>query len=434
MSKVIDVCTRVEGHGTVNIFVQKDELKHIEFELSGYRGFESILLNKKLLDVPRIISRVCGICHASHMIVSCKAIENMYGVQISDQSENLRRLMLIGELIKSHTMHFFLQSLPDLLQIFGIQKTAPNPYELINFDKQLTTHLFDLIKIGNDIDRVFGGKSIHMITPVPGGVIYPPSKKNITLAKNAVKNAVNHLGDIIDKFVHLFSEHAPPEEYELPKPIFLAMHNKERRDRYAGMLRLKQLKTKPIDFQEKHYSTYFDKESNLRGIDLKFENSNNLLVGPISRNEIVENGKSEEISTWLSYFEKDWKNSVLYANLLRLIEMYAEAQQGQIILEENPLDKRETLPKLSSLKSKDGVGAIEAPRGLLLHSYSASEESTIKEVKLFIATEFNLPIINSMITSYGQKLYEKSGDPNEVKKKVQTVIRAFDPCISCATH
>jgi len=107
MDKVVEACTRVEGSGNLNIYLKNDEIYQTELNFSVFRGFENILIGKKLLDIPKIVSRICGLCSASQTIASCKAIENIYGIEPSNQSILLRRVLLSGELIKSHIMHYF---------------------------------------------------------------------------------------------------------------------------------------------------------------------------------------------------------------------------------------------------------------------------------------------------------------------------------------
>jgi NAD-reducing hydrogenase large subunit len=427
--KVVEVCSRVEGHGNVNLYLnnQNDEISHVDFEIRAYRGFENILIGKKLIDIPKITSRICGLCHASQSIVSCKTLESIYDLEPSERSVLLRRILLTGELIKSHSMHFFFQSFPDLLKIFNIKQNYPTLYELINYNPQLTTNFYELIKIGNDIDKLFGGRSVHLISPIPGGMIYAPSRKNITITRKYVQKAILNLEWVIEKFIELFSTQIPPIEFELPSVTYFGIHNHGTYDRYSGIFGMKQNSQKAVNFLTKNYSTYFDKDSELRGIN--FENEENILVGPLARNKIVERYPLDEVSNYLSYFDKQWHNNLLF----RLIEMYVESHQILEILDDPNLDNKEVLPVLTSKKNNEGIGVIEAPRGTLMHHYYVNGNNSIAKVKLFIATEINIPLINDMITSYAQKLYEKH-DINIVKQEIQTMVRAFDPCISCATH
>ena len=177
LKKVIELCSRIEGQGKINYFIQNDEIEHVEFELSALRGFENILVGKKLKDIPRIVSRICGMCHASQTIASCKAIEEIYGIAPSFQSTIIRKVLMTAELIKSHIIHFFFHSLPDLLELFQEEKNYIDIHNLINFDPQLTSIVYDLIKTGTEIDNILGGRVNHLITSIPGGIVYKPSKK-----------------------------------------------------------------------------------------------------------------------------------------------------------------------------------------------------------------------------------------------------------------
>ncbi len=432
--KIVDVCTRVEGHGTVKILLQNDEISNVDFEIQSNRGFESFLIGKKLNDIPKIVSRICGLCYASQTIASCKAVENFFNISTPEQSILLRHLLLFGELIKSHSMHFYFQSLPDLFQIFDISQKLFSPYELIRYDSQLTTYIYELIKIGNEIEKIFGGRSVHLITSIPGGIVYLPSRKDISMARKYFQKAKINLEFIIDKFIGVFSNRVPPEEYDLPNVMYMGLNNFGNFNRYSGTLKIKENVKNSIEFEEKNYSSYFEKDINLRGIDFHFDKNKRFLVGPISRYKITENYENDNINTYLGYFDKSWQNSVLFSNFLRLIEMYFETQQGLIILEEPVLNRRTMLPSLTSLKNSEGIGVIEAPRGMLLHHYYINDNEIIKKAKIFIPTEINIPIINDTITKYAQELYNRTGDINIVKKKIQTIIRAFDPCISCVAH
>ncbi|MFX1273694.1 MAG: nickel-dependent hydrogenase large subunit [Promethearchaeota archaeon] len=433
MLKVVDVCMRVEGHGNLEIFMKDDEISHVEFKIGPYRGFENLLIGKKITDVPRIISRICGLCHASQSIVSCKTIETMYNIKPHQQAVFIRRILMVGELLKSHAMHFYFQSFPDLLEIFNLSKNTLNLNDLLKYNSQLTSNIFDIIKIGNDLDILFGGRSIHLITPIPGGTIFQPSLKNIKIAQKYLEKSSFILEAIIEEFINIFSQFTPPEEFMLPNPYYLALNRNKDYDRYAGVLTLKKSNTKYEDFSEIHYNSYFDKDPNLHGIDFNIENNRNYIVGPIARNQIIEGYGTDQISSYLNFFQKSWRNNLLYANFLRLIEMDVEVIKTLYLLEDPILKNSFPLPEISTIKNQNGIAVVEAPRGTLIHHYRINNKKIIEEAKLFIATEINLPLINKMITQYAQKLYEKK-DLQFVKKKIQMMIRAFDPCISCATH
>ena len=423
MDKVVEACTRVGGRGNLNIYLKNDEIYQTELNFSVFRGFENILVGKKLLDIPKIVSRICGLCSASQTIASCKAIENIYGIEPSLQSILLRRVLLSGELIKSHIMHYFFQSFPDLLKIFKINTNINDPYNLVNYNPHLTTNVFNLIKIGSEINKLIGGRVLHPITPIPGGLIFNPTQKNFIFMEKYLKKGIYYIETIIENFIDLFSAFdPPPTEFNLSNPIYFGLKNNMGFDRYEGDLRIEQNETTYDDFQAKNYSKYFDKDPNLYGITFKSNSKNEILTGPIARYKLTQNYGIDKISEYISNFGKKWKSNLLFLNFLQLIESYYEIQKSVEILNTTSLKSKTKLKQLKSIKKSNGIGVIEAPRGILMHHYHLNKAKIVDQVKLFIATEINLPILNKMITEYAQKLYEKE-NINSIKEKIQIMIR-----------
>jgi coenzyme F420-reducing hydrogenase alpha subunit len=124
----------------------------------------------------------------------------------------------------------------------------------------------------------------------------------------------------------------------------------------------------------------------------------------------------------------------MFWNFLRHLEIYIEIKNALDIIEDPSLETKEKIPNLEKISSDDGIGVLEAPRGILLHHYHYNENKDVDDVKLYIATEMNIPIINKLITDKAKTLYEKTGNISQVKEISQKILRAFDPCISCATH
>ncbi|MFX0058246.1 MAG: nickel-dependent hydrogenase large subunit [Candidatus Hodarchaeota archaeon] len=433
MEKVVEVCSRIEGHADIKIFFNNEQIKYIKLDTSVFRGFETILKGKKLIDIPKIVSRICGLCHASQTIASCKTIENLYEVSPTPQAILLRKLLLSAELIKSHSMHFFFQTLPDLLNIFKLWNNSSEPYEILQYDPQTTTLIYDLIKLGTKINEIFGGRVLHLITPIPGGIIYKPNQKNISLTQKSLQKALFNSQYLIKKFIDLFSDCKPPEDFNLDEISFLGLTNNGTYERYNGELRLKQVNSPLKDFTINLYSNYFEKDDGILGIQFKTDIGENILTGPISRFKINEKYNQEIIKDYINNFDKQWKNSLLFWNFLQLIEIYSEINGCIELLKDPKLNSSSSYPVLKNLNKKEGIAAIEAPRGTLIHYYHLNERNIVDNVKLYVPTELNMPLINKKITDYAHKLYEK--EPiDSVMKKVQIMIRSFDPCISCATH
>jgi coenzyme F420-reducing hydrogenase alpha subunit len=433
LEKIVDVCTRIDSHLELNYFLNKEQVKYVKLDTGVFRGFETILKRKKLIDIPKIVSRICGLCHASQTIVSCKAIENLYEISPKPQSILIRKLLLSAELIKSHSVHFFFQSLPDLLNLFKIWNSPDEPYYIIKFDPQITSIIYDFIKLSTKINDFLGGRVLHLITPIPGGIVYKPNIRNLTSIQKSLQKALFNSETLIKRFIDLFSKFNPPVEYNLNKISFLSLTENGKYERYNGFLRFKQNGNVSKDISITQYSDYLNKDKEIIGIHFNSNFGKDVLTGPISRFKINERYLQDSIKDYINSFDKEWKNSLLFCNFLQLIEIFSEINECLEILKDPKLNSYNSFPELRNIISKDGIAAIEAPRGTLIHHYHVNEKNIVDDVKLFIATEINMPLINKMITAYAQKLYQKEAI-DTVMKKIQIMIRSFDPCISCATH
>ena len=433
MQKVIELCSRIEGKSKINYFIQNDEIKHVEFELSALRGFENILVGKKLMDIPRIVSRICGLCHSSQTIASCKAIEEIYGIEPSFQSTVIRKVLMTAELIKSHIVHFFFQSLPDLIELFQKENKSYDINKLISFDPQLTSTVYDLIKTSTEIDNTFAGRENLLITSIPGGVVYKPSKKKVIIVKRYLQKALTNIDYILNKYVNLFSDKQPPEDFDLPPLNMMGMLNNGHYDRYNGNIHIIQSNGNEIEFDVSNYENYFTKEIKLFGIKFLVSNSEQILTGPIARYNLSRNNSSSMYNSLLKHFNMRWKNNILFVHFLQLLEIYHEIKNSIDMLEHHNLESQVSLPELNKIMNYNGIGNVEAPRGMLIHHYHLNRSKIVDSVRLYIPTEINFPLLNLSIKNYAQKLYEKE-DIATLNRKVQRMLRSFDPCIACATH
>ncbi|MHA1263675.1 MAG: nickel-dependent hydrogenase large subunit [Candidatus Helarchaeota archaeon] len=418
--------------------MQKNELERVTFELKVIRGFENILHHKKLLDVPRIAARVCGLCHASHAIASCKAIENMFQITPSSQSIKLRKLVMVGELLNSDSMHFFFHALPDL---FSILKGREKPFslsELTKFDPVLTEKMLELIKIGKDLEILLGGRAPHTITIVIGGVAIAPTRKIINSVRKYLQRAIINLHWVLERYQDLFSEPLPAK-FKVPISNYLGIQNHGFYDFYGGMLRINQNYSSRIDFNFADYEKYIDRIENIQGkmpgIYLVKEREQ-VLTGPLARYNVLEKYGIEEVEPYLKFIKKIWKENILISSYLRLIEMLAASYKGMQILEDTTLINPVQISPWKDFKSgpSEGIGAVEAPRGTLIHHYQINEKGVLEKVKLLVATEINLPTINEILTLQSKLFYQQNKDLDELKQYAQMILRTFDPCIACATH
>ncbi|MHA1105299.1 MAG: nickel-dependent hydrogenase large subunit [Promethearchaeota archaeon] len=260
-------------------------------------------------------------------------------------------------------------------------------------------------------------------------MIYNPSQISINLIRKLLQKGSNHAKYLIGNFNKLFSTKTPPSSFDLPKINYLGLSNQ---DRYNGKIIIKNYKDQ-FNFSEKDYQPYFNKDVGVFGISFHRNNNMELITGPIAREKINEISITERIAPYFNKINENWKNSVLFQNFLELIEVDHEIHQCLKLLNDDSLNERIDLPDLGEIQKSEGIGILEAPRGLLMHHYKINQNESVIQAKLFIATEINIPLMNFMTLQYARDLY-KNKAIDKVKKKIAQMIRAFDPCTSCATH
>ncbi|MEJ2248991.1 MAG: nickel-dependent hydrogenase large subunit, partial [Candidatus Lokiarchaeota archaeon] len=337
-----------------------------------YRGFEKILTGKNFYEIPKISTRICGLCHASQSIVSCKSIESIFGIKPSRQTILLRKLLLTGELIKSHSIFLFFQALPDMINELNLSKVPINSNNLISFNTEISTKFFELIKIGTELDKLFGGRSVHLISSIPGGIIYIPSQKSILLARKYLEKGLSDVEWLIHTFVKLFADKSPPSLYDLKTYNLMSLHKQEKFERYEGTIRIKSNDLKNVDFLLSDYQSFFDKDPELRGINFKAKEKT--LVGPYSRFANTNYKEMELFKSLIAKFNNSWYENLLFWNFIRILEIYLEITNAIEIIENPILDVKENIPNLEKIVRNDGIGILEAPRGTLIHHYHINNE------------------------------------------------------------
>ncbi len=433
MKRTIEMCTRIEGHGQVSYHILNDQIMSVRFELNAFRGFENFLINKKIEDVPKIVSRICGMCHVAQTFASYKAIEDMFNIEPSKNIVYLRQLLMIGDHIKSHIVHIFFQAFPDLLYILLNKKNYSTPNEILKFDPEISSNAFELINNSTKIVSILGGRTVHPITPAIGGFHYFPTNKDLENVKKYFQRSYNNLKVITEKFIDLFYKTSPPDDFSFGKPVFMGLNNNTFYDIYEGDIRLNDHADILTYFKPSDYNKYLIRDE-LSEITLKFNIERNLLVGPIGRYNVVENYGDNIVDDYLDYFNITWKSSILFWTFLGLLELIILTDKAVNILENHSFSSRLDNSFANMYNKGEGIGVLEAPRGILIHNYQVDENNRLKSAKIFIPTSMNIPTMNELLTNYCKKKYELTRDLDEIKRNSQIIIRSFDPCTSCATH
>ena len=449
MDKKIEIkpVTRIEGHGSVTIFLDdKGEVKKAQFNVAGFRGFEKFCENRPFYELPRLTSRVCGICPVSHQLASSKACDQIMSVKISESAILLRRLIHMGQIIQSHALNFFYLSLPDLLCGVDSDPATRNIFELIKTNPEFIRRGIRLRSFGQKIVERLAGKRVHGSDwVVPGGVVSSINKKTAEKILLELPTALELAVDYTQFFKNKLEDFQDEIGYFGDSPAYhIGLTGEDGiLEHYDGDIRV-------IDpdgeiFQHcksENYNECLDetvepwsymKFPYLKSIGYP---EGTLRTGPLARLNIVSRCGTTIADSELKQFKKSSltaDNTFMY-HYARLIEVVYCIEKVEEILQNKDIYSRKTQIKGFNCVNNEGIGVIEAPRGTLIHHYKVDDDGLSCWVNIIAPTEINNLSLNKSITEVAKKTFKQGRGKKDFLNRVEAVIRSFDPCLSCATH
>lgn len=458
MSKKITIApiTRVEGHGKVTIHLDEaGQVQESRLHIVEFRGFERFIQGYPYWEVPLLVQRLCGICPVSHHLAAAKAIDRLHGLEPADlsaTSTKLRRLLHYGQIFQSHALHFFYLASPDLL--FGLDAPAGqrNIAAVAIKDKELARRGILMRKFGQQLIEALAGKRIHGILAIPGGVYktFDPEErayflngKDIPSIYTMIEWSKETLAFIKD--YHLQNQSFLDQFAAYPSGHLGLVNESGGLELYNGRLRAIDARGKRTldDVLDADYEQYI-----AEGVEpwtyLKFPYLRHLgreegwnRVGPLARLNVAD-----FIPTPLAELERQAffakaanqpKNATMHYHWARLIEMLHCAEMIRDLLEDDKIMGDDLLRK--GERQPVGIGVLEAPRGTLIHHYEADEKGMVTRANLIVSTTHNNEAMNRAVHSVvTQHWAGRERITESMLNQVEIAIRAYDPCLSCATH
>jgi len=413
----VPALARVEGEGGLYIGLQDG--KAVEIRLDIYeppRFFEGFLLNRFLQEVPDITARICGICPVAYQMSSAFALEHALDIKISPQVRALRRLMYCGEYIESHALHIYMLQAPDL---FGKESA----FELAAIAPEVVKNALRLKKVGNEILKAIGGRSVHPVNVCVGGFYSWPDAASLKALLPELKWGLKTSIECVNWAITL-----PYPELNIDYE-FVALHHPDEYGVIEGEIWSSKGRKLSIADYEKGYIEEHVKHSNaLHGHTM---DGATYLVGPLARlnlnhQQLLPNAQQALKASKLKLpLKNPYKSLIVRA--IELVQFFEEAIQ--LIEAYQPQGKSYVELKL---KAGEGAGATEAPRGLLYHRYKVDENGLIQFAKITPPTAQNLPRIEADLLAMAPKIVKMP--EAEATRTAEHLVRSYDPCISCATH
>lgn len=444
---VINPVTRIEGHGKITIFLDEQGLvSDAHFQVTDFRGFEKLAEGRPFYEMPAITARSCGICPVSHLMASAKACDQIMAVRIPPTAVKLRRLMNLAQIVQSHALSFFHLSSPDLLLGMDADPVQRNIFGLMQKYPGLARDGIRLRQLGQSIIEWLGGKRVHPTWVVPGGVSSPLQPAVRDRIAGGMFEALTIAQRTLDWFKNNLDKYTEEARNFGNFPtLFMGLVTPEGElEHYHGCLRFTDANGKVIadDVDPTRYMDYIGEAvepfSYLKSPYYKPLGYPDGIyrVGPLARLNIIDRcGTPKADQEWAEFRAVDRRAvlSSFYYHYARLIEiLYGLERILQIINDPQILDKH--VRASAGVNALEGVGISEAPRGTLFHHYQIDENGLIRNVNMIIATGHNNLAMNRSVLQVAKRYVKSDRLTEGMLNRVEAVIRAYDPCLSCSTH
>ena len=445
---IIEPVTRVEGHGKVSILLdEKNTVTQARLHIVEFRGFERFVQGRPFWEVPVLVQRLCGICPVSHHLAAAKAMDWIVGGEkLTPTAEKMRRLMHYGQTFQSHALHFFHLASPDLLFGFDADVAIRNVIGVAAKYPDLAVQGVMMRKYGQEIIKATAGKKIHGTGAIPGGI-----NKNLSIAERDV-----FLKDIdqmltwcrgalkvaVDYTTANLATAAPFGSFD---SNHLSIVRKDgSMDLYDGNLRAIDAQGKKILDQvapQDYYKVIAEEVRPWSYMKFPFIKSIGpkdgwYRVGPLSRINTCDFIDTPEAEAARKEFMKltDGKpnNITMAYHWARMIELLHSGEKIRDLLNDKDLQGTDLVTKGD--RRDEGIAIVEAPRGTLFHHYRVNKDDQVVMANLIVSTSNNEPM-NRAVQKVAQD--HISGKPEITEgllNHIEVAIRAYDPCLSCATH
>jgi NAD-reducing hydrogenase large subunit len=445
---VIEPVTRVEGHGKVTILLDENrKVIQARLHVVEFRGFERFIQGRPFWEVPVLVQRLCGICPVSHHLAAAKAMDRIVGGEkLTPTAEKVRRLMHYGQMYQSHALHFFHLASPDLLFGFDADVAVRNVIGVAGKYPDLAMQAVLMRKYGQEIIKATAGKKIHGTGAIPGGV-----NKNLSIAERDVfLNDIEQQTTWAKAAVKIAKDYTVANLAKLaPFGSFESNHLSLVRvdgamDLYDGNLRAIDAGGEVI-FDQVDYQQYVDfiAEEVRDWSYMKFPFIRSVgpekgwyRVGPLARlntASFIDTPLAEAERKEFRKVTSDKPNNITMAyHWARMIELLHSVEKIRMLLDDRDLQGTDLVTQ--GERREVGIGLIEAPRGTLFHHYKVDKNDLVVSANLIVSTTNNNEAMNRAVAKVAQDHLQGVEITEGLLNHVEVAIRAYDPCLSCATH
>jgi len=454
----IDPVTRLEGHGKISIFLNdQGNVENAYIQIPELRGFEKFCEGRRAEDMPIITPRICGVCPVAHHFASTKALDAAFGVEPTETAKKLRELMYMGYYIYDHTLHFYFLGAPDFVvgpdappaerNIFGVLKKVG-----IDVGREVIKHR----AYGQKITEIIGGKATHPTCGIPGGISKGLSEEERSQIESMAQSSIefakftlNIFNDIVlgnKKYVDMITS----DTYKLNTYNMGLVDKNNKVNLYDGVIRVTDQEGDEYDrFTAPDYLDHisetveqwtYSKFTYLKKIGWKGlidgPSSGVYRVGPLGRLNASVGMATTLANTEYQRMMKTLGGTPVQSTLAfhwaRLIELIYASEHALELVKDPKITGRDLRNPIG--EPEEGVGVVEAARGILIHHYKLDKDALVKKANLIVATTNNYADICISVRDAAKGLIKDGVVDDEILNKIEMSFRAYDPCFGCSTH
>ena len=417
---LVEHLARVEGHGDIEVVIEGDSVKRAVLRIyEGPRFFERILIGKSYYEVPDITARICSICPDPYQVASSRAIERAMGINVDWQVEALRELQLISDVIHSHALHLFFLALPDFLGYKDAIGMAAQYPETVKLGLRVK-------RAGNAIKEVITGRTVHGVVTKPGGYTKVPRAEDLERLSKQLESSI----DGAREAVRVFSSLEMPD-YASDDNLYIAVDPGEHYGYSGDYLLVSDGTRHPVENYMNLTNEVTVEHSSAKHSSYK---GSSFMTGALARlllNESKLYGEAKD--SYESLRDRVDPRNPFSNNIAQAIELLYSVQRAVDIID-GLLDEgiKDELMVEVKPRAGEGVAVVEAPRGLLYHHYKLDDEGKVIFANIVTPTAQNAANMDKYLRIAVRNLKDLRDD--ELKFKLEMLVRAYDPCISCSVH
>jgi len=450
---IIQPVTRIEGHAKITI--QLDDAGNVsdtQVNVIELRGFEKFCIGKPVEEMPRITTRICGVCPWSHHNASAKATDAVFGVEPPPAGKKLRELCNSIAFMEEHILHFYFLAGADFVLGPDADYSVRNVIGIIAAAPDLAKRVVKCRHMAGRMLEMIAGKAIHPAAAVPGGFSRPLLEEE----RKELRQMADELLEF-SKFTMSFAKESLfPKYLDVVKSLgvintgFLGTVKEDgSMDLYDGKLRMMQTDGSYEDFKYEEYTDYISehvepwtylkfpymKKAGEFSMDL--DNPNGIYrTNTLARMNVCDKIDTPlaqaELEEFREKFGRPAQPTLLY-HWARLIELLHNAENTIRLLDDPEITSTDIRKKVEPRAAR-GIGCVEAPRGTLIHDYETDENGLITNVNLIVGTTHNNASMNMSVKSAAIDLIKDGKYDQGILNTIEMMIRAHDPCLSCSTH